>query len=46
MQALGITKEELELYADQSIQGQQGNVNAEQLNAEQQPKAQAAMSAV
>lgn len=44
MQALGITKEELELYADQSLQGQQGNVNAEQLNASQQPRAQAALS--
>ena len=46
MQALGITKEELELYADQSLMGQQagGNVNAEQLNAEQKPRAQSALS--
>lgn len=45
MQALGITKEELELYADQSIQAQQGQVNAQLLQQEGQPRAQAAMSA-
>ena len=46
MQALGITKEELELYADQSMQGQQGKMEGEQLQAAQQPRAQAAMSQV
>lgn len=44
MQALGITKEELELYADQSLQAQQGQLKQEQLAASQQPKAQAAVA--
>lgn len=45
MQALGITKEELELYTDQTVQAQQGQVNAQLLQQEGQPRAQAAMSA-
>lgn len=44
MQALGITKEELELYADQAVQTQQGQLKTEELRAQEQPRAQAAMS--
>lgn len=44
MQALGITKEELELYNDNAVQTQKGQLETEQLKAEQQPRAQAAMS--
>lgn len=44
MQALGITKEELELYADQSIQAQQGQMKQQQMQGAEQPRAQAAMS--
>jgi hypothetical protein len=44
MQALGITKEELELYADQSVQPQQGQLKTDKLQAQDQPRAQAAMS--
>lgn len=44
MQALGITREELELYSDQTVQAQQGRVESQQLNAAEQPRAQAAMS--
>lgn len=43
MQAVGITKEELELYADQSVQAQRGQVKADQLAAAEKPRAQAAM---
>lgn len=46
MQALGITKEELELYADQTIQAQNAKVQAPELAAQNQPRAQAAMSNV
>lgn len=46
MQALGITKEELELYNDETIMGQQGNVKTEQVAKETQPRAQAALSNV
>ena len=49
MQALGITREELELYANQSpvpmqAQAPGGGVSQEQMQAEGQPRAQAAMS--
>lgn len=44
MQALGITREELELYNDQAVMTQKGQLETEQLKAEQQPRAQAAMS--
>lgn len=44
MQAVGITKEELELYTDQSVQAQRGQVNSQQLQQENQPRAQAVLS--
>lgn len=46
MQALGITKEELELYNDQSIIGQSGKVEATQLANQNKPRAEAALSNV
>jgi hypothetical protein len=46
MQALGITREELELYSTQAIQGQNTKMKTEELMAAEQPRAQAAMSKV
>jgi len=46
LEGLNITKEELELYADTSIQGQQGNPETKQLEASQQQGAAAAMAQV
>lgn len=46
MQALGITKEELELYSDQSLMGTQGRVENKAMQAEGQPKAQQAVAAL
>ena len=46
MEGLNITKEELELYADASIQGEQGNPETKQLEASQQQGAAAAMAQV
>ena len=45
MQALSITKEELELYADQSLMGQQGKLDSEKLAKQEQSPAQAAVAA-
>jgi len=45
MQALGITREELELYADQAVMTQQGQMDGQLLQQENQPRAQAALSA-
>lgn len=45
MQALGITREELELYADQQVMTQKGQMDGQLLQQENQPRAQAAMSA-
>lgn len=44
MQALGITKEELSLYEEQAVQTQQGQLKTDELRAQEQPRAQAAMS--
>jgi len=46
MEGLNITKEELELYADASIQGEQGNPETKQLEASQEGGAAAAMAQV
>ena len=46
MQALGITKEELELYSDPTLLGQPGKIDPQALQAEGKPKAQAAMAAL
>ena len=46
MEGLNITKEELELYADASIQGEQGNPETKQLEASQEQGAAAAMAQV
>jgi hypothetical protein len=46
MQALGITREELELYASEAVAGQNAKMKSEELNAAEQPAAQAAMSRI
>lgn len=46
MQALGITREELELYADQSILGQSGQIDAQEIVNADKPRAQQAMAAL
>jgi hypothetical protein len=46
MQALGITREELELYASQAPTGQNAKMKSEELKAAEQPAAQAAMSRI
>jgi len=46
MEGLNITKEELELYADETIQGEQGKPETKQLEASQEQGAQAAIAAL
>lgn len=46
MQALGITKEELELYADQSIQAQPAQVRSEKMANQDKPRGEAAIAAL
>lgn len=46
MQAIGITKEELEIYADQTIQAKSTSLQGEQLQAQGQPAAQTAMAKI
>lgn len=46
MQALGITREELELYSTQAIQGQNTKMKTEELMAAEKPRAEAALSKV
>ena len=46
MEGLNITKEELELYADETIQAEQGNPETKQLEASQEGGAAAAMAQV
>ena len=46
MQAVGITREELELYASNPMMGQQGNLKQDEMKAEALPRGQAAMSQV
>lgn len=46
MQAIGITREELELYASQQVVGQNAQLKTEELKAADMPKAQAALSKV
>jgi hypothetical protein len=46
MQSVGITREELELYNGEAMQAKQGQIKQEEMQAQEMPRGQAAMSRV